>query len=289
VRERARAADEGTGRRSAHVATYCRCVSAPPRLGRVLALLALGLVLGGVCGAAGVWQWQRFNEKRFDNDELRAAAAAAPVPVDEVLAPGRPVDLRHRYRTVTATGRYDAAEQVLVRQRQVNDRVGFLVVTPLRTSSGSTLLVSRGFVPATGAATDTPPVPAPPDGEVRVTARVLPSETGGLGAGLPDRQVARIDVDALGQRLGARTYGGFGELIGSDPAQTGLTPLPPPDLGNPAGGAFTGQHLAYVVQWFLFAAFALAGPVLLLLLDRRARHRETSERPAEPAEPAAAG
>jgi cytochrome oxidase assembly protein ShyY1 len=249
----------------------------------VLALLALGLVLGAVCTAAGTWQWQRFGEKRLANDELRAAAAAPAVPVDEVLAPGRAVDDRIRYRKVTATGRYAGTDQVLVRQRQVNDRVGFLVVTPLRTAGGTTLLVSRGFVPAIGAATDTPAVPAPPAGEVRVTARVLPSEPGGLGSGLPDRQVARIDVDALAQRLGTRTYGGFAELIESDPAQTGLTPLPPPDLGNPAGGAFTGQHLAYVVQWFLFAAFALAGPVLLILLDRRARRRETTDQVREPA------
>jgi cytochrome oxidase assembly protein ShyY1 len=249
----------------------------------VLALLALGLVLGGVCGAAGVWQWHRFNEKRFDNGELRAAAKAPAVPVDDVLAPGRPVGLEQRYRTVTATGRYDAADQLLVRQRQVDNRVGFLVLTPLRTGSGTVLLVSRGFVPATGAARDTPAVAGPPDGEVRVTARVLPSETGGLGSGLPDRQIARIDVDALAQRLGARTYGGFGELITSEPPQTGLTALPPPDLDNPAGGAFTGQHLAYVVQWFLFAAFALTGPVLLILLDRRARRRETPEPDREPA------
>jgi len=251
----------------------------------VLALLALGLVLGVVCGAAGVWQWHRFTVKRLDNGELRASAAAPPAPVDEVLAPGRPVDVAHRYRTVIATGRYDAADQLLVRNRQVDDRVGFLVVTPLRTASGTDLLVSRGFLPATGAARDTPAVPDPPPGEVRVTARVLPSETGGLGSGLPDRQVARLDVDAIGQRLGIRTYGGFGELVGSDPAQAGLVPLPAPDLDNPAGGAFPGQHLAYVVQWFLFAGFALAGPVILIMLDRRARRGEAQQE----REPAAAG
>jgi hypothetical protein len=34
-----------------------------------------------------------------------------------------------------------------------------------------------------------------------------------------------------------------------------------------------------VVQWFLFSAFALAGPVVLLLLDRRARRREPGPEP----------
>lgn len=261
-------------------------MSAPPRLGRVLALLTLGLVLAAVCAAAGAWQWHRFGEKRLANGELRSAAELPAAPVDEVLAPGRAVDETLRYRTVTATGRYDVAAQVLVRQREVNSRTGFLVVTPLRTATSATLLVSRGFVAATGAATETPTVPDPPAGEVRVTGRVLPSETGGLGDGLPPRQVSRVDVPALAARLGTPTYGGFTELISSDPADTGLTPLPAPDLDNPAGGAFTGQHLAYVVQWFLFAAFALAGPIVLIGLDRRSRRRETT--PPE-REPAAAG
>jgi len=244
----------------------------------VLGLVALGLVLGAVCSAAGTWQWHRFEQKRAANGELRAAAEMPAAPVDEVLAAGRAVDERLRFRTVTATGRYDVAGQVLVRRREIEGRAGFLVVAPLRTASGTTLLVSRGFVPATSAATDTPSVPDPPGGEVRVTGRVYPSETGGLGTGLPARQVSHVDVPVLADRLGIRTYGGFVELISSDPPDSGLVALPPPDLSNPAGGAFTGQHLAYVVQWFLFAAFALAGPVILISLDRRSRR---SEQPRE--------
>jgi cytochrome oxidase assembly protein ShyY1 len=252
----------------------------------VLGLVALGLVLAGVCAEAGIWQWHRFEQKRVANGELRAAAAMPASPVDEVLVAGRPPDERLRLRTVVATGRYDAAAQVLVRRREVEGKVGFLVVAPLRTGSGTTLLVSRGFVPATGPALDTPAFADPPAGEVRVTGRVHPSETGGLGSGLPPRQVLHVDVPALAARLGAPTYGGFVELISSDPPDSGLVALPPPDLGNPAGGAFTGQHLAYVVQWFLFAAFAAAGPVILITLERRTRRKD--QRSAD-REPAAAG
>lgn len=247
---------------------------------RVFGLIVLSAVLAGVCGAAGVWQWHRFEQKRFANDELRHATELPAVPVDELLAPGQPVTEDRELRTVTAIGRYDAAAQVLVRRREVGGRAGYLVLAPLRTAGGTTLVVSRGFVPATGAATLTPRIPDPPAGDVRVTGRVFPSEEGGLGAGLPDRQVAKVDVPALQERWGTRTYGGFVELVSSDPADTGLTPLPPPDLGNPAGGALTGQHLAYVFQWFLFSAFALAGPVILLTLDRRSRRREQPKEPA---------
>jgi cytochrome oxidase assembly protein ShyY1 len=249
-------------------------VPAASRVARIVALVAFGLVLAVVCSAAGTWQWHRFEEKRAANGELRAAAEQPAVPLDEVLPPGRPVDERLRFRTVTASGRYDVAGQVLVRQREVGGATGFLVVAPLRTTSGATLFVSRGFVAATGAATDTPAVPDPPAGEVRLTGRLYPTETGGLGTGLPDRQVSHVDVPALAARTGGSpAYGGFVELMSAEPADTGLVPLPAPDLGNPAGGAFTGQHLAYVVQWFLFAAFALAGPVILLLLDRRTRRQ----------------
>ena len=251
-------------------------------MARVVALVLLGLVLGGACGAAGVWQWHRFGQKKTADDELRAAARQPVAPVDEVLVAGQGVDDTIRFRTVTATGRYDGTRQVLVRRRQVNDTPGFLVLTPLQTASGRTLYVDRGFVPATGAATLTPNVPDPPAGQVQVTARVLPSEEGGLGTGLPARQIERIDVPDLAARDGVQAYPAYVEMISSTPAQQGLVALPAPDLTNPAGGAYVAQHLAYVVQWFLFSAFALAGPVVLLLLDRRARRREPGPRP-EPA------
>ena len=256
-----------------------------PRVVRVVALILLGLVLGGACGAAGVWQWHRFGQKKTADDQLRAAAGQPVAPVDEVLVPGRAVDDTIRFRTVTVTGRYDATRQLLVRQRQVNDTPGFLALTPLQTTSGRTLYVDRGFVPVTGAATQTPNVPDPPAGQVQVTARVLPSENGGLGTGLPARQIERIDVPALAARDGVQAYPAYAELISSTPSQQGLIALPPPDLTNPAGGAYVAQHLAYVVQWFLFSAFALAGPVVLLMLDARARRREPGPKPAPRSEP----
>jgi cytochrome oxidase assembly protein ShyY1 len=257
-------------------------VLATLRQGRYVALLAVGVLLAAGCVLAGLWQAQRYGEKRLANSELRQNETAAPVPVDRELAVRRAVGTEQRWRLVTATGRYDAANQLLVRQRAVNGRAGFLVLTPLRTDAGPDLLVVRGFVLATGAATQSPVVPDPPSGEVTITGRVQPSEPGRERAGLPDRQ---IDVPALATRLGAPTYGGYVELVSATPPPTGLVLVPPPDLSNPAGGAYEGQHLAYVVQWFFFALLALALPFVLAFLDRRAA---TGETPREPTTPAAA-
>jgi cytochrome oxidase assembly protein ShyY1 len=241
------------------------------RQGRYLALLAVGVALAVGCTAAGVWQVHRYDEKRLANAQLRHNNAAPPAPVDTVLAVGRAVEPAQRYRLVTAIGRYDPAGQLLVRQREVDARAGFLVLTPLRTPGGAELLVVRGFVLATGAATQTPAVPDPPAGAVTITGRVQPSERGADRAGLPPGQVERIDAAAQQARLGVPVYGGYVELVSSTPAERpGILAIPPPDLSNPAGGAFEGQHLAYVVQWFFFALLALALPVVLAVLDRRA-------------------
>ncbi len=251
------------------------------RQGRYLALLAVGVVLAAGCVAAGMWQAHRYGEKRLANAELRSNDRVAPVPVDTVLAVGQAVRPEQRWRVVSAAGRYDRDGQVLVRQREVGGRAGFLVLTPLRTAGGADLLVVRGFVLATGAATQTPTVPEPPAGQVTVTGRVQPSESGPDRPGLPPRQVERIDVPALAARLGAPAYGGYLELTSSTPADSGLTQLPPPDLSNPAGGAYEGQHLAYVVQWFFFALLALALPVVLAVLEQRATTAEAGD--VEPA------
>jgi len=255
-------------------------VFATLRQGRYLALLAVGVVLAVGCAVAGVWQADRYGEKRTANAELRHNEAGSAVPVDSVLAVDRMVGPAARFRLVAATGRYDVGGQVLVRRREVERRLGFLVLTPLRTNGGAWLLVVRGFVPATGAATQTPAVPDPPAGPVTITGRVQPSEPGVQRAGLPPGQVERIDVPALTARLGGPAYGGYVELVSASPPDPGLTPVPPPDLSNPAGGAFEGQHLAYVVQWFFFALLALALPVVLAVLDRRAAAAPTGDQGA---------
>jgi hypothetical protein len=61
----------------------------------------------------------------------------------------------------------------------------------------------------------------------------------------------------------------YGVLIGGQPGTESLTVIPNPDLSNPAGGAVEPQHAAYVVQWFLFAALALAAPFVLATAERR--------------------
>jgi cytochrome oxidase assembly protein ShyY1 len=223
------------------------------------------LVVAILCVAAGTWQIYRFESKRHENDALRGNDHKAITSVAKLLpltgaSEHDPGDDAIEFRQVSATGTYDASATAFVRNRTIgdDDTVGFLVVTPLDTADG-TLLVVRGWVNAHGA--DHPKAPAPPAGRVTVTARLASAETRhDAAADLPHSEVESINPDDQAARLGRPVFRGYANLDKHQPGTAGLQAIPSPDLSNPAGGALEPQHFAYVIQWYLFAALALAAP-----------------------------
>ena len=247
---------------------------------RYAALSVLMLIVAAICVLAGTWQISRLSGKVTENDALRHNAHAATAPVADVLplvGKGTPSADSIQYRTVTASGSYEPAAQALVRQRTVDGDTGYLVLTPLRTSQG-TLLVVRGFISGTAAKTGLPTIPAAPTGQVSVTARVQPAETRNDSATqLGGKQVEAINPRLQSVRLGTPVYAGYVELHAGQPGSGGLTPIPAPDLSNPAGGAIEPQHVAYIIQWYLFALLALAAPFAVARAETRSHHDDDRE------------
>jgi cytochrome oxidase assembly protein ShyY1 len=244
----------------------------------LMAIVALG------CIGAGTWQISRFEHKVHANDALRANAHEDPVAVGAVLplvgSGRRPAADDVEFRAVTAVGRYDAAGQSLVRSRTVGDTTGYLVLTPFRTGD-RVLLVVRGFLaqPASGGV---PTPAAPPEDNVTITARTHTAETRDDAASrLSQHQVESINATQQASRLGSRVYDGYAELESGQPGVHGLTPMPSPDLSNPAGGALEPQHFAYVIQWYLFAILAVAAPFVMARAETKGqRAGEFDDRPA---------
>src|SRR5215471_8139568 len=84
------------------------------------AFLALAIALGN---------WQRHRAAEKDALAAQFAAAAHEPPVE---LPSRDEDaLAHRFRVVRASGRYDAARQMLIDNKVRGGRPGFDVVAPL--------------------------------------------------------------------------------------------------------------------------------------------------------------
>ncbi|MER7108908.1 SURF1 family cytochrome oxidase biogenesis protein [Streptomyces sp. NPDC000229] len=237
-------------------------------------LTLIALVLIPVMVELGFWQFHRHEHRVAQNQLIEDNLKAKPVPVTELTSPGHTVPRSDYWRSVTATGTFDTAHEVVVRRRtNADDRIGVLVLTPLVLGDGRTVLVNRGWIPAAADQKSFPEVPPAPKGEVTVTGRLKADETTGASgikdlSGLPARQVMLINSEQQAKSLGREVLGGY--LEQTAPAPAGDTPelIPEPDHDS------IGAHMAYAVQWWLFAAGVPVGWVVLV--RREKRDRETA-------------
>lgn len=266
---------------------------------RWLGYLALTLVAAAVMVFLGNWQLDRYRGRTAINERIDAGATMTPAPLRDALpAPtggpgttGPAPEERLTWTRVTATGRYDSTNVVLVRGRTVDNKVGFEVLTPLVLADGSAVLVDRGWIPPVpgGNATAQPPVPAAPTGEVTVSGRLVSSESGG---GAVDRrdgklETRRISIPRLAKQLPYPVSGGYVLLDQQTPAAD------PAFQAVPIGHTNNWQNFGYVVQWWLFAGMSLVG--YGWVARREARRlagldapRKPLDRAAEPVSPTSA-
>ncbi|MGW1159965.1 SURF1 family cytochrome oxidase biogenesis protein [Streptomyces sp. NPDC002513] len=249
----------------------------------ILTLVAVALIPTMI--ELGFWQLHRHEHKVALNKVIGDSLAATPVPVESLTSPGARIAHQDLYHRVTAKGAFDPAHEVVVRRRTNADgEVGYHVLTPFVLDDGKVLMVNRGWIPANGAQTAFPSIPAPARGEITVTGRLMPDETTAESGiknvqGLPDRQVMLISSGQQAQRLGKQVLGGYIEL--TSPAPKGGSPelLPDPEHSD------IGPHMAYAIQWWLFSAGVPFG--WFVLARREARDRAgTTSRPAEEPAPA---
>jgi cytochrome oxidase assembly protein ShyY1 len=250
------------------------------------------LALAAVCVLLGRWQLHRLDERKATNQVTRSNLAAPPAPLIDIVGPQHVVGNQHDWRTAVVTGRYDAAKQVVIRYRNISDRPGFEIVTPLVLSDGTAILVDRGFLARESAELAPLKIPAVPSGEVTVTGRLRRSEQGGhTSGGTPDNGTARlINGPDFAPVLGLTLYDGYviadHQNPASDPA---FLSLPGPEIDD-------GPHFFYALQWFLFALMAIGGLVYFSRQDVRGEkaaggavgHGPGTEGGPEPA-PVAAG
>lgn len=231
----------------------------------------------------GFWQRQRWIDERARTQALQAQAAATPVPLDEVLHSAgvhRSTDAGAvpdsvDFRRVEVTGTYDAAHEVMVRNRSRDGAPGGWVMTPLVRADGTRVAVVRGWVPL-DVDPPAPPFPGyePPSTTVTVTGIVQRSQQADtFGATDPAtgtlRTLARVDVPRLAEQAG----GSFEPVYVLADSQT----PPQPAAANGLPDVVRLQiptpetNFSYMVQWWIFAVIALCG--YPMVLRRVARNR----------------
>ena len=222
------------------------------RTPRWLGLLAVAIAFAVIAGLLGMWQWDR------TQDVLNAerAARAEPVDIHEVIADGA-IPNESIGRPVWAVGEYDAAGQLLIRDRDCAGQSGYWVLTPLRLGSGEMLGVLRGCVTS---ADD--PATVPPAGTVTVSGVVHPDErfyadaapSDGVGLAIRSADAGWADAGSADAGGAGSVIPGFVMLTAQEPA-TGTLPVPVPPTVQTGDVAFPLQNFFYAIQWWVFALF----------------------------------
>lgn len=226
-----------------------------------------GLALIILFARLGVWQLQRADEMRSRQAAIAEQERLPSIDVNRAVAAQDDLG-RQLWRTATARGTWDARQQVLLDNQTSAGRVGYFIFTPLRLDScACVLLVNRGWIDAPPDRSTIPEVSVP-DGAVTLSGILAPVPPSGIGV-RPDVErlpasgllrVQQLDLAAIHQEPGIRV---LPLILRLDPdAQNGYLRIwHRPDLR-------ADRHVAYAVQWFIFALLT-AGLYFRLNLKHR--------------------
>jgi len=204
---------------------------------RDVKLAIAAVIVAAGCISAGIWQLDRLAQRRARNAFQMARLALPALEVRRGLSADSA-----RGRRVLAHGVYDFAGEKIWPGRSFEGTPGVALITPLRLTDGSSVLVDRGWVYS-------------PDAfHVDHTAyrEADTAQVTGI-AMIPPR--GRGDVDESG----------FLPLViqldGRDPPRGLPRRWPSPVFDN-------GPHLSYAIQWFSFALIALVGTAVMIRKGR---------------------
>lgn len=219
-------------------------------------LVAILLIAG--CLWASQWQFHRGEDRKARNNTIEEHIKFPEVELTTLTSNVK----LHEWRSVTATGRFDANEQILLRNRYFEGKYGYAVLTRFTTEGGDSIWVDRGWVAAGASATIAPETPPVPTGLVSIIARLrldysLPS---GSFFALPINRDGEL-ISKLNAQSGSSSEDYYLDLVsGSVPDLTPTAPAQIPSLSD-------GPHLAYAVQWILFAGLVVYGRYLIRKMD----------------------
>jgi len=212
----------------------------------------------------GFWQWGRGEQRTQQWQQFTLQQTLAPRDLNGQLPQGLT-----RYTRVRVSGRYDSEHQILLDNISHDGKPGYAVLTPLLLSSGTTVLVNRGWLPFTGYRDRLPDVRLSSDAPVQISGRLdllpqpgLVSGRAVLPATGPWPQVTSFPTLAELAALLARPLAEQVILLDAEVGEGYLRQWQPP-------GVTADRNYSYAVQWWAFAVLAWG---LLLGLNLEKRH-----------------
>lgn len=214
-------------------------------------IIALGLVV--LCIWAANWQYTRGVDRHARNNVIEERIARSPIELS-----ARDADpVNNEWQSVSANGRFDPNQQILLRNRYSEGKYGYEVLTLFTSNSGEKFWVDRGWVQAGATATTPPEITKVPEVDVSITGRFRLDSSLPRGSffALPgDGQGLVSELNAQSQLDTEKFY--IDLLSGSDPSLTPAVPAQLPPLSD-------GPHMAYALQWLFFGGLIVYGRILI--------------------------
>jgi surfeit locus 1 family protein len=219
-------------------------------------LVSLATLVGvGLTLALGRWQLQRAAYKEDLAQQVQARAALAPLPQDALLALGPELLPPQAQRRTVLRGIWLPEHTVALDNRQMLDKQGFFIMTPLRldtagagVGAGAVVLVQRGWLPRNFLQRDVLLPFETPAAAVEVAGTIALAPARIYAFDPAEKGVIRQNLDLATYRfetgLPLRDF----ILVQQGPTAGGLLrSWPAPNLG-------VERHYGYAFQWFSLTA-----------------------------------
>ena len=269
-----------------------------PDLWRFVLITLAALLCAAITASLGFWQLGRAAQKQQIFDAIARQQALAPwhnaelaaqVPlVTQSISATQQQELLHR--PAQLQGQWLTEQTIYLDNRQMQGKVGFYVLTPLRLiapNEGKVIIVQRGWVPRNFSdRTALAPVQTP-GGVVSIEGRLeappsklMELESGANGGADPDGQKSRIrqnaDIAQWAQQSGLPLLGLSLVQTGPDTASEGLL------RDWPQINAGVQKHYGYAFQWFGLSVLVVLLYVWFQLVRRFYLPRRAADAAAQP-------
>lgn len=236
-------------------------------------LLLTLLVIGGtaLCIRLGIWQLDRLEQRRAFNAQFESARAEPALDLNQ----GQPDRIAEmEWRAVKATGEYDFANQIAVRNQYYGNQYGYHLLTPLLFNGGA-VVVDRGWIPADGNSAPSDWRKYDETGMVNMSGQIRLGQAkpafGGVADVIPaDGSKLEIWNNAdLAQIARQMPYPVMPVYIQANPDPNDTEP---PIPFQPEVEITEGPHFGYALQWFTFATILFIGyPFFLRRQETRSK------------------
>jgi surfeit locus 1 family protein len=239
--------------------------------------LTLIVILGVIILARlGVWQLDRREYKRELNQMMAQRWQMTPFDVNHAPLPNDLVELQ--YRHIQATGKFDYAHQILLKNDTRGEAPGASVITPLVLDDNRAILVARGWIPLDQTTPDKLPqyneaVDTAVIGLIKESQTLASVDVPTVAPNAPQKEWWRVDIGAIQRQMPYELLPAFIAMLPEPGRKIDALPM---RAEEPAPFDEL-EHLSYAYQWFTFAAILGFGYIQLIVQQERKAKRLQTE------------